>query len=144
MFKKLLVAFDGSDHSELALKAACELAQKLSAGLDVIHIPQVVEDAIAIGYSVVPIPASAEQVKKASDEVLSRAKEIATKYKIADPGFEFEQGDPGRVIVDYAKRNDVDLIVMGRRGLGHLGGLLMGSTTNRVSQLADCAVLTVK
>ena len=40
--------------------------------------------------------------------------------------------------------NQDDLIVMGRRGLGDLGGLLMGSVSHKVCHLADCACLTVK
>jgi nucleotide-binding universal stress UspA family protein len=53
-------------------------------------------------------------------------------------------GDPAHAIVEEAKGHKADLIVMGRRGLGSLTGLLVGSTTTKVAQLAPCAVLTVK
>jgi nucleotide-binding universal stress UspA family protein len=53
-------------------------------------------------------------------------------------------GDPAHAIVDDAGKNETDLIVLGRRGLGTFTGLLLGSTTTKVSQLAPCAVLTVK
>lgn len=43
-----------------------------------------------------------------------------------------------------AKRAKADLIAMGRRGLGGVKGLLLGSVSHKVSQLADCSVLTVK
>ena len=54
-----------------------------------------------------------------------------------------EFGDPAGVLVDYAKAHAIDLIVMGRRGLGDLGGLLLGSVSHKVAQLASCACLTV-
>jgi nucleotide-binding universal stress UspA family protein len=55
-----------------------------------------------------------------------------------------EQGDPADQIVRAAERHGADLIVMGRRGLGHLEGLLLGSVSHKVCHLADCACLTVK
>jgi nucleotide-binding universal stress UspA family protein len=55
-----------------------------------------------------------------------------------------DNGDPAHRIVDVAKREGVDLIVMGRRGLGDLKGLLLGSVTHKVAQAATCACLTVE
>jgi len=55
-----------------------------------------------------------------------------------------EDGDPAHRIVEIATRESVDLIVMGRRGLGDLKGLLLGSVTHKVAQAATCACLTVE
>ncbi|MGH6917363.1 MAG: universal stress protein [Geminicoccaceae bacterium] len=55
-----------------------------------------------------------------------------------------EDGDPAHRIVEIAKRENVDLIVMGRRGLGDLKALLLGSVTHKVAQAATCACLTVE
>ena len=66
------------------------------------------------------------------------------KYEGLEPEFHFAAGNPGSMIVGEAKEAEIDLIVLGRRGLGQFTGLLVGSTTTRVSQLAECAVLTVK
>jgi nucleotide-binding universal stress UspA family protein len=55
-----------------------------------------------------------------------------------------EDGDPAHRIVEAARRENVDLIVMGRRGLGDLKGLLLGSVTHKVAQAATCACLTVE
>lgn len=54
------------------------------------------------------------------------------------------EGDPARAILAAAQDEAVDLIVMGRRGLGDLTGLLLGSVSHKVAHLADCACLTVK
>jgi nucleotide-binding universal stress UspA family protein len=55
-----------------------------------------------------------------------------------------EDGDPAHRIVEVAQREGVDLIVMGRRGLGDLKGLLLGSVTHKVAQATTCACLTVE
>jgi nucleotide-binding universal stress UspA family protein len=55
-----------------------------------------------------------------------------------------EHGDPADQIVHAAERHHADLIVMGRRGHGDLKGLLLGSVSHKVCQLADTACLTVK
>lgn len=52
-------------------------------------------------------------------------------------------GDPAREIVALAKKRKADMVAMGRRGRGDLKGLLLGSVSHKVSQLADCPCLTV-
>jgi nucleotide-binding universal stress UspA family protein len=54
------------------------------------------------------------------------------------------EGDPAAAILNVAREEKADLIVMGRRGLGDLAGLLLGSVSHKVSHLAECACLTVK
>jgi nucleotide-binding universal stress UspA family protein len=53
-------------------------------------------------------------------------------------------GDPAKEILSVAKEENADIIVMGRRGLGDLAGLLLGSVSHKVTHLAECACLTVK
>jgi len=53
-------------------------------------------------------------------------------------------GDPAKEILSVASEEQADLIVMGRRGIGDLAGLLLGSVSRRVTQRAECACLTVK
>jgi nucleotide-binding universal stress UspA family protein len=53
-------------------------------------------------------------------------------------------GDPVKGILSVANEENADIIVMGRRGLGDLAGLLLGSVSRKVSHLGECACLTVK
>jgi nucleotide-binding universal stress UspA family protein len=53
-------------------------------------------------------------------------------------------GDPASTIVRVSEDLEADLIVMGRRGRGDLGGLLLGSVSHKVGHLAACAVMTVR
>jgi nucleotide-binding universal stress UspA family protein len=53
-------------------------------------------------------------------------------------------GDPAKEILSIAGEEQADIIIMGRRGLGDLAGLVLGSVSRRVTQGAECACLTVK
>jgi nucleotide-binding universal stress UspA family protein len=53
-------------------------------------------------------------------------------------------GSPAYAIVDYARENRIDLIVMGTHGRGALAQLMMGSVAERVVRIASCPVLTVR
>lgn len=144
MFKTIIAAYDGSDHARQALRIACDLAARYSADLHIVHTPQLPGETMMVGYSAVPLPPSSEALEKAGEEAIAGAVAIAGENGFGEPRTCVRQGDPGRAIVEYAKANQADLIVMGRRGLGNFGAMLVGSVTHKVSQLADCAVLTVK
>jgi nucleotide-binding universal stress UspA family protein len=53
-------------------------------------------------------------------------------------------GDPADALLGYARDLGIDLIVMGRRGVGPIRGLLVGSVSLKVNSLAECPVLTVR
>lgn len=144
MFEKIVVAVDGSDHSNLALDAACDIAAKYGSALRIVHTPQAIGETVIVGYTAVPVPPTKEEMEKAGREVLGAAESRAREHGVTDFTSELISGDPAHAIVEEAKSAKADLIVMGRRGLGSLTGLLVGSTTTKVSQLAPCAVLTVK
>ncbi len=72
-------------------------------------------------------------------DAASRAREQATTVRTL-----LREGDPATAILEVAKAEQVDMIVMGRRGLGDLAGLLLGSVSHKVGHLADCACLTVR
>ena len=53
-------------------------------------------------------------------------------------------GSPAQEIVEYARDHDADVIVMGRRGLGDLAGLFMGSVSHKVGHLTDLTLVTTE
>lgn len=74
---------------------------------------------------------------------LRLAEDMARKLGAENVTTEFRLGDPAHQIIDLARRSGVDLIVMGRRGLGGLTGLVLGSVSQKVLHHADVDVLTV-
>ena len=144
MFEKITVATDGSDHASEAVRIACDLAKKYNSKLHIVHTPQAVGDTLIVGYTAVPVPPTKDEIEKAGREVIGAAESEVREAGISDFTSQLVSGDPAHAIVEEAKAHKSDLIVMGRRGLGSLSGLLVGSTTTKVSQLAPCAVLTVR
>ena len=55
-----------------------------------------------------------------------------------------ETGSPAVVILDFAAANDIELIIMGSRGLGIVKGVLLGSVSQYIVEQAKCPVLVVK
>ncbi len=75
--------------------------------------------------------------------LLKSAKEQVSR-KIPKVDTRLEEGDPVEGILRVIRDNDADLVVLGTRGLGEIKGLLMGSVSHKIGQLAPCACLTVK
>jgi len=147
MFKRIVAGFDGSPESEHALRLACDLAQKYNAEIYLVHTPQPQTVAFAMGavagYHAVTTLPSPEEVEKASDKMVKSAEAIASENDVKITRAHTERGDPAEQIIACAEACDADLIVTGRRGLGSLGSLLQGSTTQSVNHHATCACLSV-
>ncbi len=78
------------------------------------------------------------------ERLLSDAADRARGQAVPSVRTVVREGDPASAILAVAKEADADLIVMGRRGLGDLAGLLLGSVSQKVTHLAECACLTVR
>jgi nucleotide-binding universal stress UspA family protein len=78
------------------------------------------------------------------ERMLADAGAIAREVGVGTVRPHLAEGDPADVILHLVGSECVDLVVMGRRGLGDLTGLLLGSVSHKVTHLADCACLTVK
>jgi nucleotide-binding universal stress UspA family protein len=101
----------------------------------------------ALGTSAFSAPRdelSRDAIEAVGRQILESANETAKQTGVGEVRTIAQDGDPARAILDCAKREKPDMIVMGRRGLSDLQGLLMGSVSHKVSHLADCACLTVK
>jgi len=137
--QRILWAFDGSKESEEALNYAVFFAKEL--------------DSEIIGIHVIPLPerllyetefhnwtVKVEEARKS--QLTSIADELASQ------GLNFQglvlRGEPNKEIVEFARREKVNLIVMGKRGQGLIDRMLTGSTTLRVLRESGIPVLTVK
>jgi len=147
MFKKIVVGIDGSEPSKTAVKMACDLAGKYGSEIHLVHTPQPQTVAFALGavagyHAAITMPIQ-EEVDKAGRKLMEDAIALATAEGQTVSGCFVETGDPADQVVRYAKTHACDLIVTGRRGLGSVGALLQGSTTQRINHLAECACLSV-
>lgn len=147
--KHILVPIDGSPHSRRAIDYAADMAGKYSARLSLLHVitnvaksrvPQELRD--YAGLDQVEI-SERDMLLGIATKLMDSARDRVRELGITDVHGSIETGNPSKAIVRYCDDHDVDLIVMGRRGLGDLGGLMLGSVSHKVGHLADCACLTV-
>ncbi len=124
-FKNILVATDGSEHARTAGTEAIEIAKRCGSRLIVV--------------SVVPSEDQKEKARADAGDIAHAAQQAGIHTETMSL-----VGKPHEVIVETAKDKGVDLIVMGAYGNTGLKRLLMGSTTEKVVELAGCAVLVAK
>ena len=138
---KMLVPVDGSEQSCEAAKWAAKWAAEVGGSITLLHV------------HVVPGP----EVMAMAHLSREKIEEIETRH--AGPSFQKARdtvgdtaiedtliaiGDAGEEITGIARSKGFDHIVMGSRGLSDIKGLLMGSVSHKVSNLADCSCITVK
>jgi nucleotide-binding universal stress UspA family protein len=78
------------------------------------------------------------------EQIIDKASASARKAGVTNVAAEILTGDYANNILEVAKKTDAEIIVMGRRGLSNLKGFVTGSVSHKVSQRAECSVLTVK
>ena len=146
MFKQIIIGLDGSDPSKVALGIACDLAKHYDSNLTLVHVPHS-ESVIAVGavagYGAVASMPDSEEIEKAGQEVLDAGAAEAAKSGCGVVETVMPKGDAAKEILALADKIGADLIVTGRRGLGSVASLMLGSTSQRISHDAECAVLTV-
>lgn len=141
MFKHILVAYDGSSHAKKALEVAIDLAKKYESKLDVV---EVVDSSVFAGAGLAPVPAQViESVYNKAKADIEDAKKVAQNKGVNAEGIVLE-GDPATAVLEYASKNNVDLIVTGSRGLSTLKRIFLGSVSSRIVQEAKIPVLVVK
>jgi nucleotide-binding universal stress UspA family protein len=142
MFRRLLVAFDGSVHARRALEEAIDLARPNGGTLTVMAIaPEPTVWAFS-GYDVpVSVDNLDEQLLGEYRRILDGA--VATVPPDVDVTRILIRGSAGPAIADEANAGGHDLVVMGSRGRGELRSLLLGSVSHRVLQASHVPVLVV-
>jgi nucleotide-binding universal stress UspA family protein len=149
--RKILVPVDGSNESVKALQYATHLAglEARSAELIVVHVLEDVKQGGAIGlqakYGNVRLVEGFKRARReAALEWLVQIEEAAKKKGIRSKTEVLDGDSKVKVIIDYAKKNSVDLIVIGSTGLTGFKRLLLGSMANAVVSNAPCPVMVVR
>lgn len=143
--KRIIWATDGSKESEEALNYAVILAKKFSSEIIGVYVIEM-HQRLLYDYSRDPDSEPYRWVGKAAESHKARLVSIAEKSGIQGLPFRAEVliGEPSKEIVAVARRERADLIVMGKRGLGLIGRMIIGSNTLKVLRESSVPVLAVK
>ena len=147
MFKRILVGLDGTSHGLRTAEAAAGLAGRFGAELHVLTVAKRHEVTPAVQDYLEAENLLGEPSYVLDEEtqtIVDKAKAIAEQNKVRMIRTVVREGKPAVVLVDYAKDHQMDLLVVGSRGLGALEAALLGSVSQKVSQLAGCSVLIVR
>ena len=140
VFRKILVAYDGSPGAHRALKAAIELADQSDAEVHCISVEE------KLPYYAATL-GEVEEAKAERDayfeKLVQEARQMAWDHEVelhskVVPGHEVE------TIITEARDGKYDLLVVGFVGHSNVFGRVMGSTTQNLSRLSPCSVLIVK
>jgi nucleotide-binding universal stress UspA family protein len=161
MIKRVLVAIDGSEHANRAIDLACAVASRFGAELIAVHVvpDKPLSEAerkmaevefqgeVARDFDLTRLADARDDIRLLSQRLTEQAadaKARARQQAVPSVRTVLREGDPATAILNVAKEERADIIVMGRRGLGDLAGLLLGSVSHKVAHLAECACLTVR
>jgi universal stress protein A len=141
--QKILVATDFSEHSLVALKYTSALAEAFRADVLVCHVlerPDFLAQLPPVGEGYFPPNLPEIQEKQAR---------IHTEQQLAQTGLSnarvvIRVGTPYLEVVNTAKEENVDLVIVGTHGRSAIAQLLLGAVAEKVVRLAPCPVLTVR
>lgn len=141
LYKKILIATDGSEYTKNAVDYGIDLAKNTEAKL---HAVYVVDTA---AFASIPMDAAWESMY----ELLRQEGDEATKTvadKASAEGLDVEkntiEGHPAEEIIKYAEKNSISLIVMGTLGKSGLDRFLLGSVAEKVVRNSKIPVLIVR
>ncbi len=140
LYGRIIVPFDGSSGSWNALRKAVQLAKGMNAEITILSVEE-------------PLPHYEETAREVQEErkretaffadLQSKAVLLSEEQGV-HPRTEILAGNAAQIIIRRAQEENVDLIVIGQSGHSGVWGLLLGSTTARVVDHAQCDVLVVR
>jgi nucleotide-binding universal stress UspA family protein len=140
MFKKILLAYDGSEGAKKALEAGIKLAKTHQAELWALTVQ---EKLPRYGGTIDEVQeekqVADERYGKIVEQVRARAQEAGLEIKTLRPF-----GHPAQTIIEVAKEKEFDLILVGHSGLSGVWAAFLGTTAEKVSRHAPCSVLIVR
>jgi len=147
MINRILVPTDGSPASSRAVGLAAQLAVKHDASLYLLNVIRDMQlPAELRKMAKVENIGSARQdvLEFVAEKILGDAERRAKRKGMKTVRIATGHGDPASAISKYARKNKIDLIVLGTRGLGTVKGMLMGSVSRKVANACNVNLLIVR
>ncbi|MCZ2808620.1 MAG: universal stress protein [Candidatus Bathyarchaeota archaeon] len=122
---KILVGIDGSEHAKEALLEAIKAAERFSGFIKIVTVYKQGKE---------------EEATKILEEAQRLIKEVKIEHNLSS----ILGSNPARALINTAKHENFDLIVVGSRGLSSAASFLLGSVSRQIVSKANCDVLVVK
>jgi len=138
MFERVLLAVDGSEHSERVIQVASELAKRFGSEVLVLNVREMVL-----------LTRSSPIGKETPEQSLTLVKHVAERLvkdgvNARGESAKAVQSGAAKEILDEAKKFGANLIIMGTHGHSEIAGLLLGSVAGKVLRHAECPVTLVR
>jgi nucleotide-binding universal stress UspA family protein len=137
--KKILVAYDFSTDSELALQYALSLTEEYKTELHLLHVVAQVSKEVQISSAPYNGDSKYDKTIKRLQKVVPSEANLCCKAR-----YRVTEGKPYREVLSYAEDNEIDLICMGANGAGFGMQALFGSNVDRVIRQAKCPILIAR
>ena len=142
--KHILVATDGSESADRAVDFAARMAMSYDADLLIVNVTgHGLPDDLFSRISNVQQTWLRELLQTESAETLSKARARAQEIGVRMIRLESRHGDAAQTVIEIAQDQKVDMIVAGKRGAGRVGGLLLGSISQKLVSLSPLPVTIV-
>ena len=156
---RVLLVIDGSEHSQRAEDYLARFSLPEGVDVRVMHVlpPEPMPDLVGRSWPVgaemvmpVPSPEMEEATKQQSEAEQSQGEVLLAQSEanLDDSGINVEsvlvRGDAATEIINYIKEKNIDLVVVGSRGLSQVAGWLLGSVSRKLVHYTGCSVLIVK
>ncbi|MBU0768100.1 MAG: universal stress protein [Proteobacteria bacterium] len=135
--ERILVAVDGSEYTDIIVDQAISMGRICNSVIFAISVVALYPESVAYA------PQLEEEVSKNTRKLLENVKSRIEKENIKCETIVRLDGQPHQPIVEEAKERNIDLIVMGTRGMTGLKKVLMGSVAQKVIGYAPCPVMVV-
>jgi nucleotide-binding universal stress UspA family protein len=144
MFRNILIATDGSDLAEKAVQQGLAIAKDMKAKVRVVRATPVPRMYVAEGVMITPPVGVQEQVAKAVADQFADIKQRASTVGVSCETLHVENDFPWKAILDVAKENGCDLIVMASHGRTGFSAAFLGSETQKVLAQSTIPVLVCR
>jgi nucleotide-binding universal stress UspA family protein len=140
----IISAADGSEGAERAVEVAAALAKSMDANLLIVNVSKEREFSHAELRQLDRLHVTeGDALEEVSQRIMKRATALAQDRGAVNIETMGGAGDAAKVLIEIADLRHADAIVVGRRGLGKLGGLLLGSVSQELASSAPCIVVIV-
>jgi nucleotide-binding universal stress UspA family protein len=137
----ILVPTDFSKSGRNALKYAVTLADEFGSAVHLLHVVEPIPPGVLM--SRIPMEDFRTNLMENAQQQMDELRNLWSEYNF--PVTEvIKEGNPFVEIIQFARENDVDLIILGTHGRGAIQHALMGSVAEKTVRKAPCPVLTVR